>query len=83
MSDGILLELFYMRSGILRLGILELYNVGMLHIAEVVNKRTEEDIGIAFLGVLFGYRTVELVVASHGKRESVHEIFSLLMISLG
>ena len=71
-----------MRIGIFRLGILELYDVGMQHIAEVINQWTEEDVGISFLGILFGYRAIELVVASHGKRESMYEIFSLLMVSL-
>ena len=83
LTDGFLSELFYMRIGIFRLGIFEFYDVGMQHIAEIINQWTEEDIGLSFLCILFGYWAIELVVAGHGKRESMYEIFSLLMVSLG
>ena len=82
LSDGILSKLLYMRIGILRLSIFEFHDVRMKHIAEIINQWTEEDVSISFLGILFGYRAIELVVAGHGERESMHEIFSLLTVSL-
>ena len=48
LADGFLPELLHMRIGILRLGIFEFYDVGMQHIAEIINQWTEEDVGISF-----------------------------------
>lgn len=63
---GVLGELLDVGVRIFRLGILELHDVRVSHVAIDVEKRTEEDVSIPLLRVLLGDRTIELVLASHG-----------------
>ena len=54
----------------------------MRHVGVDIQHRTEENIDIARLRVLFGDGAVEAVLCSHGKGEAMHEELALLLVAL-
>ena len=63
-------------------GILQLHGVTVRHVGVNLQHRTEEDVDISSLRVLFGNGTIEAVLSSHGEGETVDEEFALLLVAL-
>lgn len=74
-----LLQLFVRGGG---LAVLELYDVGVLHVLVDVAQGREEDVGITALFVQFGDGPIELVLAGHGQSEAMHIGLTLLLVTL-
>ena len=82
LCDSLLTQFLHTGFGVFVLGILQLYNVAVRHVGVDVQHRTEENIDIARLRVLFGDGAVETVLCGHGKGEAMHEELALLLVAL-
>ena len=65
------------------LQVLQLDDIGVLHVGINLMERTQEDVGIAVLVVQLGDGTVEAALARQGKGVAMHEGFPLLAVTLG
>lgn len=82
LGDGFPAKFLHTGFGVLVFGVLQFYNVAMLHVRIDFQHRAEENICITRLRVLLGDGTVETVLSRHGKGETMDKGFALLLVAL-